>query len=118
MDALSNLLSGNRRKKSSVERLNALYCDLLHQIDISKEEHAGRRGVQEDIFPSTKASRLSLAWSLNILRESQSNPVEEDHRTAQRKRDLSAALLRLMAATRSADKEGRNGGAVSTRDLG
>jgi hypothetical protein len=117
MDALSNLLSGNRRKKSSVERLNALSCDLLHQIDISKEEHVGRRGVQEDIFPSTKASRFSLAWSLNILRESQSNPVEEDHRTAQRKRDLSAAF-RLMAATRSADKEGRNGGSVLTRDLG
>jgi hypothetical protein len=118
MDALSNLFSGNRRKKSSVERSNALYCDLLlHRIDISKEEDLGRRGVQEDIFPSTKASRFSLAWSLNILRESQSNPVEEDHRTAQRKRDLSAAF-RLMAATRSADKEGRNGGSVLTRDLG
>lgn len=114
MEALSNILSGNRRKKYSVERLRYLYADLLHQIDIANED-LGRRGAQEDIFPSTKAPRFSLAWSLNVLRESQSSLVEQDHRTAQRKRDLSAAF-RLLAATRSADKEGRNGGAVATRD--
>jgi hypothetical protein len=114
MDALSNIFASNRRKQHSVERLKYLYADLLHQIDISNED-LGRRGAQEDIFPSTKAPRFSLAWSLNILRESQSNPVEQDHRTAQRKREISAAF-RLLAATRSADKEGRNGGAAATRD--
>jgi hypothetical protein len=114
MEALSNILSGNRRKKYSVERLRYLHADLLHQIDIANED-LGRQGAQEDIFPSTKASRFSLAWSLNLLRESQSSPLEQDHRAAQRKRDLSAAF-RLLAATRSADKEGRNGGAVATRD--
>jgi protein CLEC16A len=45
------------------------------------------------------------------------NPQEsEDERTLQRRRELAAAF-RLVAATRSADKEGREGGAVATRDV-
>jgi hypothetical protein len=114
MESLSNILSANRRKQYSVERLRYLYADLLQQIDIANED-LGRRGAQEEPGPSTKTALFSLNWSLNLLRERQINPVEQDHRTAQRKRDLSSAF-RLLAATRSAGKEGSNGGAAATRD--
>jgi hypothetical protein len=60
MDALINMLSANRRKKHAVERLRYLYADL---------QDLGRRGAQEDIFPSMRAPHFSLAWSLRVPSE-------------------------------------------------
>lgn len=114
MNSLGRLLPANRQKKYSVERLEHLYVDLLQQVDIANED-LGRHGVNEELYFSKHAPRFSLRRSLEELRERPSKPDEEDQRTAQRKRELATAF-RLVAATRSADKEGSNGGAVATRN--
>jgi hypothetical protein len=97
--------------------------DLLQHIDASSED-LGRRGIDdEDAKFHRKSKRFSFRKNV-IPSNSDNNTVvsEKESRDApnifspkSEKRDLAAAF-RILAATRSPDKEGDNFGAAAVRD--
>jgi len=105
-NAPMNLFQGNRcSRPHSVDRLRSLYADLLQCIAINTED-LSPRGVE------TEQGTRSLSFFPSLIpRRYARNGSEgdDDERTVLRKQELAVAF-RLMAATRSADKEGVNGG--------
>ena len=100
------------------------YCpstDLLQHIDVANED-LGRRGIDEvDATMHKKSMRFSLRRKVipsnnNDTSENEFSDAQDVFSPGKEERDLAAAF-RLMAATRSPDKEGHNLiGATTMRD--
>jgi hypothetical protein len=116
-----SFLFDNRRKQYSVDRLRCLYADLLHHIDVSNED-LGRRGIDgEDEALRNKFMRFSLRRKIiptndnNDELENLNDSHKNSFNRKPEKREIAAAF-RILAATRSPDKEGGNFGAAAVRD--
>ena len=116
-------LLGGKRSRYSLERLKRLYSDLLDSIDISKEA-LGRRGSadhddwEEDTSSEESEHEFSLVQVKRVLTfwghpHRRRGPFRK---ASARRSDELAIAFRILAATRSPDKEGENGGAAVLRD--
>lgn len=134
-----------QRNRYTAERLKFLYSDLLHAVDVSKE-NLGRRGeIEDDESSDEEVDRTNAAnadgdlesdfilAALSRLRRSLvAIPLYWSHQHQQRRRrphssrvkrrarraspeDLQAAF-RFLAATRSPDKEGDHGDTAAWHD--
>lgn len=93
------------RGRYTLERLKLLYSDLLESIDVSGEDLGQRRGIDSSTENYVHVHPLSVRWFERRRRRSSNTDGLEI-----------AAALRFLAATRSPDKEGDNGGAAALRD--
>lgn len=139
---------------NSIERLRAVYTDLLQHIDLDNEHLGQRRGIDdEDVECHKKSSRFSFRRSVipspskgnnksenedtvddgdsTEDNENYSTKLKEESRDApnsqymfnnpntfgvcSEKVDLATAF-RILAATKSPDKEGENYGAIANRE--
>lgn len=111
------VLYADPRRKYSVERLRSLYSDLLQCIDVDNENLCPR-GV-EGSSTSARNFRSYLSLTRRYSRQrinSDGEMVDEDERTALKKQELVAAF-RLIAASRSGDKEiGISGDVLAVRN--
>jgi len=131
------------KNDNSVDRLRAVYTDLLRHIDLNNDHLGQRRGINdEDKACHRKSSRFSFRRSVipsskgstsqdkndSTKTEDESrefsngehffanpNPLINPMSVSNNKVDLATAF-RILAATKSPDKEGENHGAVAIRD--
>jgi Uncharacterised conserved protein len=119
----------NHRNRYTLERLKCLHSDLLLSTDVSRER-LGRRGCLDDEWDDggtkdTKNSGDDKPFSLHHLKRRLAifsiihmhgrRPIYLRRPTSRKGQELAAAF-RFLAATKSPDKEGDNGGAAVERD--
>jgi hypothetical protein len=116
METVASLLSSRRQRRFSATRLRYLYADLLEQLDTSPDTLEPRQVPHA--FIRTHASIWSYWKSYAAFahqRHDDGRHQDVDSAPSQKQHALAVAF-RLLAATRSADKEGANGGARIMRD--
>ncbi|VEU39957.1 unnamed protein product [Pseudo-nitzschia multistriata] len=142
----------------SIDRLRAVYTDLLWHIDLDNSSLGDRRGIDDkDVECHKKSTRFSfrrnLTPSKDKTRKSSRNPIPDDNRNGSSEKNQEetrdapnsqhllgnptsnsfsvknesfnsnnnshvdlATAFRILAATKSPDKEGDNYGAVAIRE--
>lgn len=140
LSLISTPKSGN-----SIDRLRAVYTDLLRHIDLDNNHLGQRRGIDEyDTECHRKSSRFSFRRSVipsKDISKNSSDDTDNSTKTKEEPRDSFnsehffvstnpiinpigvvnskvnlATAFRILAATKSPDKEGENYGAVAIRD--
>ena len=130
------------KNDNSVDRLRAVYTDLLRHIDLDNDHLGQRRGIDdEDAACHRKSSRFSFRRSVIPSAKGSSNEdCDDSNKTEEESRDFPsnehffantnplinqgvsnnkvdlATAFRILAATKSPDKEGANYGAVAIRE--
>ena len=132
-------LIGTTNDSFSIHRLRAVYTDLLRHIDLDNDHLGQRRGIDDDdVECHKKSSRFSFrknvmpsidnSVAIKTREESRDAPNSQQFFTnptsqvsgnpvgiCSQKVGLATAF-RILAATKSPDKEGENHGAVAIRE--
>eukprot|EP00536_Pseudo-nitzschia_multiseries_P013912 jgi/Psemu1/213169/e_gw1.629.13.1 len=104
------------------DRLRAVYTDLLRHIDLDNESLGERRGIDDkDAECHRKSTRFSFRRNLTPSKEKTANKNNSKHNNNNNNNNNMASVdlataFKMLAATKSPDKEGDNYGAVAIRE--
>jgi hypothetical protein len=129
VDRLRVLYTGESTKRRNNEgfvyvkpnTLFSTFSDLLQHIDLANED-LGRRAIDEDdVNTHKKSMRFSfrkrlIPDNLNDMFETEARDTPNNNLLAGNEMKSLLAAFRMLAATRSPDKEGDSLGAVASRD--